>query len=303
MPAFPGIALYLSATFLFTAMSAVIHLVTATVPLGEVIFWRSSVALVPIVLHMALRREFPAALATAHAGLHITRGLVGVTAMTFSFLSLRYLHVANAQALSYLSPILVLPMAALWARERIGWLVIGATAFGFAGVLAMIWESLEAPGNGALIGVAAGLAFAATSAFVRVHIRNMTRTERPSTIAFYFTVTGTVLGLASLPLGWTMPDAPTLLWLVLAGLLGGLAQIAMTEAVARAPVSTLAPLDYTGLIWALAFDVMIFGTPPGPLGLAGAVTITLAVLGVSLAPRWQARRARRAAPCTGSPKD
>ncbi|WP_116133724.1 DMT family transporter [Tropicimonas sp. IMCC34043] len=288
---FPGIALYLFSIVLFTTMSALVHKVSDSVPLGQVIFWRSSMALVPIMIHMTIRREFPAALKTGHPGKHVTRSLVGMCGMTLSFLSLRYLHVANAQALGYLAPILVLPMAVIVAREKVSWLVISATTLGFAGVIAMVWESLEVPGNGALIGVSAGFAFAFVSAFVKVHIKTMTRTERPVTIAFYFTATGTILGLASLPLGWVSPDGTTLLLLAVTGLIGGLAQIAVTEAVARAPVSSLAPLDYTGLILALGFDVLVFATPPGPLGLAGAVTITIAVLVVTLAPHRAPYRA------------
>ncbi|MFV0360532.1 DMT family transporter [Tropicimonas sp.] len=285
MPVLPGILLYLCATLLGTTMSAVVHEVSATVPLGQIIFWRSGAALLPILAYMAIRRELPAALSTAHPGKHLTRSLFGVISMALSFLSLRYLNVANAQALGYLAPIIVLPMAALIARERIGPMVIGATALGFAGVLAMIWESLRLPCNGALAGILAGLGFAFTMAFVRVHVKTMTATERPATIAFYFAVTGTLVGLASRPFGWVSPDPQTLMLLTGAGLLGGLTHIAATEAVARVPVSVLAPFDYTGLVWALLFDILIFATPPGPLGLAGAFAITGAVLWVSLAQR------------------
>ncbi len=264
-------------------MSAVVHAVADRVPIGQIIFWRSAVALVPICLYMALRGQFPAAMATRRPGLHLTRSLFGALSMVFSFVSLAYLPVANAQALAYLAPVLTLPLAALLLGERIGRAVVGAAALGFGGVIAMLWAALEAPGQGALIGVAAGLGYALTMAFVRVHIKTMTASESPATIAFWFAVVSALVGLASLPLGWASLDAATLALLAATGLLGGLAHIAATEAVARAPVSVLAPFDFTGLVWALGFDILLFGVVPGPVAMMGVAAIGVAAVLVTLA--------------------
>jgi drug/metabolite transporter (DMT)-like permease len=70
--------------------------------------------------------------------------------------------------------------------------------------------------------------------------------------------------------------------LAASGLLGGLAHIAMTEALARAPVSTLAPFEYTALPLALVFDVMMSGVAPSGFGLTGAALIVAAAAAVAL---------------------
>lgn len=287
-----GIGLRLLAAFLITAMSAMVAVATREVGLGQIVFWRSAVALIPICAYMAICREFPAAIATTRPGLHLTRSLFGALSMALSFVSLAYLPVANAQALGFLAPVLTLPLAALLLGERIGPMVWGAAALGFAGVLAMLGSALEAPGQGALIGVAAGLGYAVTMAFVRVHIKSMTASERPSTIAFWFAAVSALAGLATWPFGWEMPSTEMLAWLIGAGLTGGLAHVAATEAVARAPVAVLAPFDFTGLIWALMFDAVLFGVMPDGLGVVGVVAITGAALMVTFAA-WQPGRNRR----------
>ena len=71
----------------------------------------------------------------------------------------------------------------------------------------------------------------------------------------------------------------------------GLAHIAATEAIARAPVSTLAPYDFSGMVWAVIFDAVLFAVLPAPLGWAGIAAITLA--GILVLPR--APRTRTAA--------
>lgn len=288
-----GIGLRLLAACLITAMSAMVAVATREVGLGQIVFWRSAVALVPICAYMALCREFPAAIATCRPGLHLTRSLFGALSMALSFLSLAYLPVANAQALGYLAPVLTLPLAAWLLGERIGPAVWGAAALGFAGVALMLGAALEAPGQGALIGVAAGLGYAVTMAFVRVHIKSMTTSERPATIAFWFAAVSALAGLATLPFGWNAPSGEMMIWLVSAGLTGGLAHVAATEAVARAPVAVLAPFDFTGLVWALGFDAVLFGVMPDGLGLAGVAAITAAALMVTFAT-W--RPGQRRAP-------
>jgi drug/metabolite transporter (DMT)-like permease len=280
---YAGIALRLLSAFLITAMSAAVHGVAATVPVGQIMFWRSAIALIPILGYMAWRGNFPAALLSRYPRLHATRGLLGAVSMALSFLSLAYLPVANAQALAYLAPVLSLPMAAFLLREKLSAPIIAAVALGFAGVIALLWEALDMPGEGALIGVAAGLAYAFTMAFVRVHTKRMTVTESSSTIAFYFAVVAALVGLATLPFGWVTLDGTHYVWLILAGLLGGIGHIVSNEATARAPVSTLAPFDFTGLIWALGFDLILFATFPGPLGLVGVAAITAAALLVTFA--------------------
>lgn len=273
-----GVGLRLLAAFLMTAMAAVVHGAAQTVPLGQIMFWRSAVALVPICLYMMWRREFPKALRTKRPGLHITRSLFGAFSMAMSFLSLAYLPVANAQALAYLAPVLVLPLAAKMLGEKLTGGIIFAILFGFSGVILLLWDAFALPGDGALIGVAAGLAYAFTMAFVRVHTKTMTITESASTIAFYFAIVAALIGLATMPLGWVELSWPVFGWLASAGLIGGIGHIVANEATARAPVSALAPFDFTGLIWALGFDLILFSIVPGVAGFAGVFAITLAAL-------------------------
>lgn len=261
-----------------TAMSAAVHGAAETVPIGQIMFWRSALALLPICLYMMWRREFPRALCTRRPGLHVTRSVFGAFSMAMSFLSLAYLPVANAQAIAYLASVLVLPMAAVLLKEKLSSAVFIAIFIGFTGVILLLWDALEMPGDSAVIGVVAGLAYALTMAFVWVHTKTMTLTESASTIAFYFAIVAALIGLATAPFGWVELNRSLFGWLAFAGLIGGIGHIVSNEATARAPVSALAPFDFTGLIWALGFDLVLFSVVPGILGLIGVFAITFAAL-------------------------
>jgi drug/metabolite transporter (DMT)-like permease len=280
-----GIALRLAATGGFAFMSLFVRLASFEAPVGQIVFYRSACALVPIVAYLLWRRQFPSGLRTKRPGGHLKRSLFGCTAMFFSFVSLAHLPLALASALGFLAPLLVVPAAMIALRERPGGIVIGAALAGFLGVALMLAPAFEGPSldRNTVLGVAAGLAMAVTTAAAKIQIKALIETEPPGTIAFYFAIVCSLAGLVTFPFGWASPTGPALAYLMGAGFAGGLAHIAMTEALARAPASTLAPFEYTSMLWALAFDAVIFGLLPVPISLVGAFVIVSAAAIVAFA--------------------
>lgn len=286
-----GIMLRLVSAGLFVVMSLFVRLASVEAPIGQIVFFRSAFALPPIIAYLMWRRQFPSALRTRQPVGHLKRNLYGGLAMVLSFVSLAYLPLALATALGFLAPLLAVPAAMLFLRERPGAVAIGAALVGFAGVVLMLVPAFEGPtpDRGTLIGVAAGLAMAFATAAGRVQIKTLTATEAPGTIAFYFALLCALGGLASWPFGWIVPTGFSLACLIGAGVSGGLAHITMTEAMARATVSTQAPFDYTAMLWALVLDAAIFGLLPSPVSLAGAFVIAASALVVPLSGRFTAR--------------
>lgn len=273
-----GIGLRLASTALFGVMNLFVRLASSDAPTGQIVFWRSSVALIPIILYLMWRGEFPRALRTKRPLGHLKRSTYGCISMFLAFISLAYLPLALATALGFLAPLVLIPIAMITLREHPGGLVIGATLGGFAGVFLMLWPMLSTPGldHGTLIGIGAGVAFAVTTAFAKVQIKALTTTEPSGTIAFYFAIICSIGGLLTIPLGWVPISSDNIVYLISAGLTGGLAHIAMTEALARAPASTLSTFEYTAMIWAIILDLVVFGLLPAPISLVGGILIVLA---------------------------
>lgn len=282
-----GIALRLTATLLFTVMSLLVRLASVQAPVGQIVFHRSAWALVPVLLYLAWRGQFPRGLRTRHPMGHVRRSLFGCASMFFSFLSLSKLSLALATALSFLAPLLAVPVGMIFLRERPGWMIGGAALLGFGGILLMLAPAIVGPelDTDTLIGIGAALATAATTLAARVQVKRLTATELPGTIVLYFSLVCALGGLASLPFGWAPMDNIGLIYLIGAGFAGGLAHICMTEAVSRAPISLLAPFEYTALLWAVLFDLLIFGLVPALPSLLGALLVVLAAVLVVFADR------------------
>jgi drug/metabolite transporter (DMT)-like permease len=116
------------------------------------------------------------------------------------------------------------------------------------------------------------------SAFTTMLVRGLSATEKSTTIVMWQSLLMTLFTGATLPFLWVTPTAWELAMLLTLGLIGGVAQVMLTEAYASAQVSALGPYSYTSILWATGLGIVVFGTWPGLSMLAGAAMIIAAGL-------------------------
>lgn len=272
-----GILLKVVAIGLFTIMAGMIKEAVQSVPTGEAVFFRSFAALPVILIWLALRGDLPRGLRTKQPLMHLWRGLVGTTAMGLNFLGLGMLPLPEATALSYVTPIFTLILAALMLGERIRLIRISAVAFGLIGVLIMLSPRLGSSlQDTALLGALCILGASAARGFVQIHLRKMAQIEETAAIVFYFSLTASLLALMTLPFGWVIPSTMEWMLLIGAGLIGGVAQILVTSSYRFAPASLLAPYDYASMLFAIVIGYIWFAELPTVVMLLGAAVVIAA---------------------------
>jgi len=283
-----AIVLRVIAALFATGIGICVHGATkAGATTGQVVLMRASLAL-PLLLAWGALSGPLRAIVPHSPGKHLLRGLLGGAVMLLNFYALGQLPVAHAQTLGYLAPVLCVPAAVILLGERLSVRAVIAVAVGFTGMLAMLYTSVARPdwGWAELSGMAAGIASACIMALLRVFIRAMTATETTISIATSFAVVASIVGgAATLVTGWTPMDATLWPWMLGTGLFGAITHIAATEASARAPVTTLAAFDYTGLVFAVALDFVLFSQLPGAWGWVGIVLIAVAGFMTAWTPR------------------
>lgn len=287
-----GIGLRLLSGLLFAAMTIFVKAVSDHVPVGQIVFFRSAVALIPLVVFLWIRSEFPGGLATRKPLGHLLRSGFGAASMFASFASIARLPLGEATLLGYLSPVFTAVAGIVILSERATVWRIGGVLLGVVGVMALVWPELGQgeSDSSRLVGYGLGLLMGLLTAFSLIMVRSLSKTENPGAIAFYFVVASMIGGILTLPFGWVSPDLPSLLMLVLAGIFGGLAHIAMTLAFRHAEASMLAPFEYVAIVWPVLADLLIFSTPVSAAFLI-ALPVVLAGAGMAaLEGRWRRSR-------------
>ncbi len=265
-----GIALRIAAMFCMAGLSALVKWCSGRgVPVLEIIFFRNAFAFVPVLIYVQRTAGFGVLKTTRPLG-HLARSAVGLGGMVCGFTAVGLLPLTQSTALAFSSPLFMTALSAMILKEPVGPHRWAAVAVGFVGVMIMVHPD---PAHFAGLGVGLALLGAVCAAGAMIAIREIGRTEPGPTIVFYFTLAGMVLGLLSLPFGWVIPDLATLGLLVLGGLIGGVGQLLLTEALRRAPVAVIAPFDYTQLVWASILGFAVWGETPQVLTVIGAVVV------------------------------
>jgi drug/metabolite transporter (DMT)-like permease len=119
----------------------------------------------------------------------------------------------------------------------------------------------------------------------QVFIKLMSSTERTAAIVFYFSLTATCLSLLTIPFGWVMPAGREWVWLIGAGVLGGIGQILLTASYRFTEAGVLAPFTYVSMIWALILGYFVFNEVPTLPMLGGAGLVIAAGVAIVLRER------------------
>jgi len=287
-----AISIKLLSVLLFAMMSVLVRFVSETVPLGQVVFFRSAFAVIPVMAIYAWRRELGAAFRTKRPLGHVTRGLMAVVSMFLNFAALARLPLVDATAISFAAPFITVVLAAFILKERVRVYRWSAVIVGFVGVLVMLWPYLHvgtliaAGATANTIGAACAITAAFTNAGATIQTRRLTDSETTASIVFYFSLICALAGLISLPFAWHAPNPTELAALTSIGLIGGLSHIFLTESYRYAPASVVAPFDYVALLLAYFFGYVLFGEIPGRYVYAGAAIVA----GSGLFVIWRERQ-------------
>ncbi|MBP0614744.1 DMT family transporter [Jiella sp. KSK16Y-1] len=304
-----GIGLKCISVVVFVGMQTLIKTVGEEIPAGEVVFFRSFFALVPVAIYLAWLGDLKHSLTTDDLSGHLLRGLIGVTSMILGFFSLARLPYPEWISISYGAPLLTVVFAAVFLKEVVRAYRWTAVVIGLVGVSVVTAPNLSllsaggGIGGAEALGALGALGSACFAAVAMTQIRRLAQKEKTATIVVYFSLTSSLIALVSLPFGWVLPSTLEAASLIAAGLLGGIGQLLLTASYRYADTSTIAPFEYTSLILAIAIGIFLFGDVLEWTTVAGSAI----VVGAGIFIIWrehrlgiERRKARRVWPPGGS---
>lgn len=271
-----GITLKVVSVGFLVSMSAMIKLVGESIPVGQIVFFRAFFAILPVVIYLGYRGQLRQAYYTKRPLSHLGRSIVGCFGMGLGFYGLTKLPLPDVVALRHATPLFAVIFAALLLGERVRLYRWAAVAVGLVGVLIISWPRItlfsDAGNPDEYYGVIAIIASTVFAAMATIFVRALVKTEKSPTIVIYFSTMASFFAALTYFLGWVPLDAYNAILLVGCGVIGGIGQILMTECYRHAPVSTIAPFDYTSILFGIAFSYVLFGDlPQGPMLVGTAI--------------------------------
>lgn len=265
-----GIGAMLVAIAFFSFMDALMKGLTVHYPALQVASLRGF-ASIPFVLAAVAVRGRWGRLRPVNIRLHLVRGVLAIVMLAGFIYALARLSMSDAYSLFMCAPLLVTALSVPLLGEKVRapqWIAI---AVGLAGALVM----LRPTGAGfASAGGFAALVAAVAYALAVLTVRKLARTDSTESMVLTFTVLLALgAGVLALP-GWVSVEWARDGWLIAGlGLTGAIGQHFVTEAFRHAPASTIAPFEYTAMVWAIAIDFAVWQVLPGALTLVGSAIV------------------------------
>jgi drug/metabolite transporter (DMT)-like permease len=270
-----GIALAVLAYLIWTLGDAVTKWTLPTAGVAGAMLWRGVFGMVTV---LAVTMAWPGGgwrrIKPVRWNMVLWRSVLSSFVSVTWYLAWESMSLADTYAVGFTAPLIMTVLAIPMLGERIRWRRALSTLVGFGGVLIM----LRPDGDLWTPVVVLLLAGTVVMSVTRIMTRQLTTTETPECQAFWLLIGHTLTGLLMLP-AFPMPGEITSVgWLALAflGLSSGLAHCVFARAYALAPISALAPYEYTMLPWGVVAGFLMFGDLPSWNTMAGAAVVAAA---------------------------
>ncbi len=252
-----GIYLKVGSLVLFCTMDAMVKALGSTYDAFQLMLFRSAIAMAPVAVIIwragGLRSVRP-----NRPWLQALRILVAFGSTLGFFYVFPRMPLVDAYAISFAAPLFMVALSVPMLGEPVGWRRWTAVVVGFAGVLIMLdpW--------GMEIHVMSVVVLGATFCYALsgVMLRLLSRHDSDVVALFWLSLATSAASLVGAVPAWVWPTPIDWVWLIVMGLLGGVAQILSTRAWRLAPTAVLAPFDYTSIVLAVLFGYLWFKEDP-----------------------------------------
>jgi drug/metabolite transporter (DMT)-like permease len=267
-----GITLVSFGSLTLVVMATLVKYLGERLPAMEIFFFRSAVGFF-LVLAVLWRDPFEP-LRTKRPGMHFVRGATGALGNACFFWTLTNMLLADAMALQFSRPLFMIPLAAFFLGEIVGWRRTGVTIAGFLGILIYARPFTA----GFEPGVFVGALGAFTGGLVVICIKRLQTTEPTRVIMFYYAFWNALIAGLPAAIWWVTPNVFEFGVLVVIGFLGISGQAMITHGLSQGDATVLVPLDYSRIVYSAIIGYLLFSEVPGPWSFAGMALIVGASL-------------------------
>jgi drug/metabolite transporter (DMT)-like permease len=264
-----GIYAMLLAVAMFSLMDTAMKLLTEHYPAMQVAALRGLSSMPLVLLYVGWRGAF-GTIFQVRWPMHLLRGALGIAMLSLFAYGIHKLTLAEAYSIYFNAPALITALSVVFLKERVElarWIAIGVGLVGVVVVLRPTGAGMFTLGGVAILGAAACYAISAIAA--RILGRSDSREQMVLWLMVLMSIGASILAAPHwVAVRWS--DALLLTGLAVSGFIG---QLAITEAFNHGEASSIAPLEYTALVWGVGLDWLLWAALPDAYTLGGAAII------------------------------
>ena len=251
----------------FSVMDVIVKW-TDEYPVGQVLFFRGFCGLIPI-LFIIPKERYVDFYKTSRPLLHFKRCIAGIIALISIIIALRNLPLATVVSVTFAAPIFTTIFSIFLLNEKVGFYRWLAVMVGFIGIIV-----ISEPGFSSLnFYFIFPIIFCLGLSYVAITIRRLSTTEPVWLIGFFFSISIMILSFFTFYQNWLLPNLVDLFLLSMIGILGGLANLWLTQSYKLSEVSLVTPVKYLALVFAIIFGYLIWDEIPTTKTLIGAILV------------------------------
>lgn len=268
-------------SLLFAFMGVCVRFASQTLPVSEIVLFRSVIGLVLIVPWMLLKKD---TFIGYRPTLLITRGITGFLALSLYFFAISKIPLATAVMLNYTSPLFVAMLAPFVLKEKTHWKIFATIFLGLLGVILIVHPKSNVNLVGAILGLVSGV----FAAMAYLAIGALRKNHSSFTIVFYFFWVSTALGI---PISWAsfrIPNFSETLYLLGTGVFATIAQILMTQAYQKGSTATTSAYSTSIVLFSMILGEILWNETLGAISLIGGGLIVFSIVIISRLEKTEA---------------
>ncbi|WLR54937.1 DMT family transporter [Mesobacillus subterraneus] len=270
-----GAILAIVSSLIFSIMNALVKEVSDTIPVAEIVFFRSIIGTVLIYI---LMKNSKVSFSATGIPMLALRGLLGALYLIAYFYTIFKIPLADASILAHLSPFFAVAFSIFLLKEKIPKGVLYIMPLALIGMVLLVKPfEFSSYSLYALIGVISAF-FAGAAA---TSIRYLSSRHHSYEIVFYFLATATVV---SIPMIWNnmvIPSIRDLFLLICIGVVSLIGQIYLTKSLTHANVIVVEITRYIGIVFNAMWGLLFWAEVPDTFTFLGGLLIIASCIALS----------------------
>ncbi len=284
-----GIKFLIGSGFAFSLMSVCVKAMGGRIPISELVFARAFISIIITRFSLYKKRINPWGY---QKRLLLIRGLLGTIALFCIFKSLTILPIATATVIQYIYPTFTVICAYIVLKEFILKRIIYSIIIGWIGIVLVSQPEFNSNNNiqETILALIIAILGALMTSLAYICVRKLSSKEHPLVIIFYFPLVSIPLSIPFILNDFVLPTGTDWFWIIGIGVFTQVGQLCITEGLRLLPAGQATSLNYSQVIFASIWGVLIFQEPiTSSIYLGGFCVLISIIISISASKTSQAK--------------